>query len=259
MTGLLVSVRNGDEARLALAGGADLIDVKEPAYGSLGAAQPAVWQAVLAVVAGRLPTSVALGELRQAPAPPDGQQLVGCDYAKVGLAGCRAWPTWPRRWAELFQQLPRSVTPVAVVYADWVAADAPAPAEVIEHAARSRCGAVLVDTYEKHRGDLFSHLTLAALSALVQGIRRHGLQVVLGGSLGPSSIRRALQAGPDYIAVRGAACEGPRTGVIVERCVRDLAALVKFPHRCVREISGAAPGQTLDLPGRALDLKVRTP
>ena len=231
MTGLLVSVRNEDEARLALAGGADLIDVKEPEHGSLGAAEPAVWQAVLEVVAGRLPESVALGELRQISAPPDGRRLAGCRYAKVGLAGCGAWPAWPQRWRECFQQLPRSVTPVAVVYADWVVAGAPAPADVIEHAARSRCGAVLVDTYEKRSGDLFSHLTLAALSAWVQEIRRHGLQVVLGGSLGPSSMQRALQAGPDYVAVRGAACEGLRTGVIVERLVRDLAVLVKPPNR----------------------------
>ena len=229
MTGLLISVRNEDEARLALAGGADLIDVKEPEQGSLGAAEPAVWRAVLAAVAGRRPTSVALGELRLAPAPPAGALLAGCQYAKVGLAGCGAWPAWPRRWAELFQQLPPSVSPVAVAYADWVAAEAPAPADVIEHAVRARCGAVLVDTYHKGSGDLFSHLTLTTLSKLVAGIRQQGLRVVLAGSLGPSSIRRALQAGPDYIAVRGAACAGPRTGVIVERCVRDLAALVKAP------------------------------
>jgi uncharacterized protein (UPF0264 family) len=38
MTGLLVSVRDAAEAADALAGGADLIDVKEPNAGSLGAA-----------------------------------------------------------------------------------------------------------------------------------------------------------------------------------------------------------------------------
>ena len=38
MTRLLVSVRNGQEAEAALAGGAHVIDVKEPARGSLGRA-----------------------------------------------------------------------------------------------------------------------------------------------------------------------------------------------------------------------------
>src|SRR5256885_16611977 len=37
--GLLVSVRSAGEAEAAIAGGADLIDVKEPAYGSLGRAK----------------------------------------------------------------------------------------------------------------------------------------------------------------------------------------------------------------------------
>ena len=40
MTGLLVSVRDGQEARAALDGGAAVIDVKEPLRGSLGLPQP---------------------------------------------------------------------------------------------------------------------------------------------------------------------------------------------------------------------------
>ena len=63
MTGLLVSVRSAAEARIALEAGADLIDVKEPRRGALGAADPAVWKDVCRAVAGRVPVSVALGEL----------------------------------------------------------------------------------------------------------------------------------------------------------------------------------------------------
>ena len=36
MTGLLVSVRSAEEAEIALAGGANLIDIKEPSRGALG-------------------------------------------------------------------------------------------------------------------------------------------------------------------------------------------------------------------------------
>ena len=45
MAGLLVSVRSADEARTALAGGATVIDVKEPERGPLGRADPATWRA----------------------------------------------------------------------------------------------------------------------------------------------------------------------------------------------------------------------
>ena len=63
MPGLLVSVRSADEARAALAGGADVIDIKEPGRGPLGRADEATWRAVRAEVAGRVPVSAALGEL----------------------------------------------------------------------------------------------------------------------------------------------------------------------------------------------------
>ena len=52
-TGLLVSVRSADEADAALAGGADLIDCKEPARGPLGVAEPEVVAAILDRVAGQ--------------------------------------------------------------------------------------------------------------------------------------------------------------------------------------------------------------
>src|SRR5690554_1200212 len=48
---LLVSVRSPEEAEAALVGGADLIDVKEPAAGSLGRAADAVIEAVIGCVA----------------------------------------------------------------------------------------------------------------------------------------------------------------------------------------------------------------
>jgi (5-formylfuran-3-yl)methyl phosphate synthase len=229
MTGLLVSVRNREEAQLALAGGADLIDVKEPARGALGAADPAVWQAVRTVLGRRVPGSVALGELRDAHAPAAWPALAGFSYAKLGLAGCRARGDWPQRWAQRLRQLPPGLTRVAVVYADWRAAEAPPPEAILKHAAACRCGAVLIDTYDKRHGDLNAYFDRAALSALVAGIRRNRMRVVLGGSLDQASIPRVLELGPDYIAVRGAACAGTRRDALDESRVRHLAAVVKSP------------------------------
>src|SRR5262245_51735828 len=117
MPGLLVSVRTPWEARCALAGGADWIDVKEPARGPLGAASPDVWRAVRAVVPAGVPFSTALGELPEcmsrAPSPEDAN---GLDFLKVGLAG--VGPDWPRTWARLRESVP-GVRWVAVAYLDW--------------------------------------------------------------------------------------------------------------------------------------------
>jgi uncharacterized protein (UPF0264 family) len=226
MTGLLVSVRNGEEARAALAGGADLVDVKEPSRGSLGAADEAVWLEVLRAVASKVPTSVALGELCSDAADADIECVAGFDFAKVGLAGCGGSAGWPRDWANLLSRLPRSVTPVAVVYADWRAACAPPPDEIIDHARRLACGAVLFDTFDKSRGDLTVHMGAAELSQLVGAVHDRSMLAVLGGSLGAATIPCVMSFGPDYIAVRGAVCHGTRTGTIDERLVRELAELI---------------------------------
>src|SRR4051795_6593943 len=93
VAGLLVSVRSVDEARAALAGGAAVIDVKEPDRGPLGCADFEVCRAVRRVVPPEVPVSVALGELREwmgtgrtAP-PPSPDPFAGIAYRKLGLAG----------------------------------------------------------------------------------------------------------------------------------------------------------------------------
>lgn len=226
MTGLLISVRDGEEAREVLAGGARLVDVKEPSRGPLGAADSEVWREVLSVVAGRVPTSVALGELYGDALLAQMGCLAGFDYAKVGLAGCGVSDDWPETWESLLSQFPTDVTPVAVVYADWQAAQSPPPDSVVDHAHRLRCGAVLVDTFDKTGGCLTDHLDADELSRLVRAIRDRSMLTVLGGSLGQGTIADVMHLKPDYIAVRGAVCRGTRAGAIDRELVRDLAALL---------------------------------
>lgn len=223
----MVSVRSGAEARLALAGGADLIDVKEPTRGALGAAAPAVWADVLDCVAGAVPTSVALGEIGESrdsafPAP-----LARFQYAKWGLAHTCQDAAWLANWARRLAELPPGVTPVAVVYADWPHAESPPPEEIIEAAAGLGCGAVLFDTFDKRRGGLLDHLSGEQLDCLADAARRGGLRVVFGGSLDPQTIPRVLPLQPDYVAVRGAVCRRARTGDLETALVRQLRALVR--------------------------------
>lgn len=100
MARLLVSVRSLVEARLAVAAGVDLVDIKEPARGSLGAASLVTIRSIVEALADRAPLSCALGELidvahdpEHAPAPAVGiiDQLAELPpelaFAKLGLAG----------------------------------------------------------------------------------------------------------------------------------------------------------------------------
>ena len=90
---LLVSVVSAAEARRALAGGADIIDVKDPSEGALGAPAPRVLSEVVEAVGGAAPVSVALGDLPDLPhtaaLAARGAVVSGAAFVKVGLRGVR--------------------------------------------------------------------------------------------------------------------------------------------------------------------------
>lgn len=227
--GLLVSVRSAAEAASALAGGADVIDIKEPDRGALGAANPHVWRDVLETVAGRVPVSAALGELFTADASSVSVQdlaanTAGLAFAKIGLAGAITMADWPALWKQSFAALPRSVVPVAVAYADWQSAQAPSPEEVIDRGAAFGCPLVLFDTFDKSGGCLLDHLPPAVLARLIRRAEQRGMKTVLAGSLSLSLLPRVLPLSPALIAVRGAACCGNRRSAIDADQVRALAA-----------------------------------
>jgi uncharacterized protein (UPF0264 family) len=225
MVKLLVSVRDAAEARSALAGGADLIDVKEPDRGPLGAAEAQTVESIVQAVAGRVPVSVALGEL-SAGNYLDASFAGRVAYAKVGLSGMLRTGDWRPRWKRAIESLPAGVRPVAVAYADWQAAAAPDVRRVLEHGRRLGCRALLVDTFDKTAGPLGAHISLASLGHVVKEARAAGMVCVLAGRLGPRELAEVLPLEPDYVAVRGAACAGGRTGRIDAQRVRRLAAVL---------------------------------
>ena len=211
MARLLVSVRDVDEAQVALRAGAHLIDVKEPSRGSLGRADRSIVEEIVAAVGKAAPMSMALGELANDGGEAGGAMVAGVSYVKLGLAGMADEPGWPERWRRAVEPM-EGVDVVAVVYADWTKARAPRPDRVLEEACRLGCRAVLIDTFEKSAGNLLSHWPIGELSLFVAEVGRRAMLAVLAGSLDRDAIGRVLPLAPDYIAVRGAACQGGREG-----------------------------------------------
>jgi len=225
---LLVSVRSAEEAVAALAGGATLIDVKEPDRGSLGRADAEVIAAVLRTVAGRRPVSAALGELADDREP----DFFLLNYAKWGLAGWLRQADWPDHLLHAAGSLPPSCRPVAVAYADWRRAAAPHPADVCAFATHSKWGAFLIDTWRKDGTTLLNWLTLDELRHFRDRCRAAGIPIALAGSLSEEQLRLLRPLQPDWFAVRGAVCRGgQRTQTIDEGRVRRLVELLAEPIR----------------------------
>lgn len=237
---LLVSVRDVAEARSALAGGADLIDVKEPAAGPLGRSGRETIEAVAALVrrqAPDTPVSAALGELPECLVRPEPLDY-SVDYLKIGLAG--AGPAWRDELDLLRDRSIRSGDAfgprwIAVAYADWQRAAAPEPAVILEYALEADCPGLLVDTYGKGGEGLLRHLPAAALEDLIRTAHDEGLFVALAGQVRESDLAELVGCDPDILAVRTSVCAaGERRGPVAEPSVREF-------RRRLHDASAACP------------------
>jgi (5-formylfuran-3-yl)methyl phosphate synthase len=223
---LLVSVRSADEVGAALAGGADIIDVKEPSRGTLGAADPHIIAAVAAQVPPAVPLSIALGD-------PDGSHVrsvvdqlaihrkTGDLILKLGFAGSTDEADVAARLSAAIAGL-RGASLVAVAYADWERAGAPSPTAILGAASRAGISGLLMDTFSKESGNLFSWISPQELTQWAEAARSRRLVIALAGSVDSESMPRMQSARPDVIGVRGAACDGGRLGRVSAARVRAL-------------------------------------
>jgi (5-formylfuran-3-yl)methyl phosphate synthase len=229
---LLVSVRSADEVEAAIAGGADIIDAKEPNRGSLGPVSPDVLGEILRRVPASLDVSAALGDfadpdqvrnaIAQLP-PMRGPKPV---YLKLGFAGisnvrqiqvllqeaCAAAKAVPHPGARI----------IAVAYGDSGPAGTVAAELVGEAAVRAGAAGILVDTHSKSSGHLFAQIDRDRLRSLINDIRAGGLQTAIAGGLGIRQLEAAKWAAPDVVGFRGAACIGGRQGRISRSKVQVL-------------------------------------
>jgi uncharacterized protein (UPF0264 family) len=219
---LLVSVRNAVEAAEALEGGADVIDIKDPGRGSLGRADDQAMRSILSVVGGVVPISVAMGEWDDSDpcVPPRGAR-----YVKVGLARGAG-----RGWSRALQAWVDAVAPIgviAVAYADHHRVNAPSPKEVLDWAAAQGVAGLLIDTAVKDGSGLFDWMDPVRVRSMVLAAREAGKRVALAGSLHGANLFRAVELGPDIVAVRSAACVGHDRQASVDRgCVAELRGII---------------------------------
>ncbi len=227
---LLVSVVDGHEAREAAAAGADIVDVKNPAEGSLGASSPAVIADVRAAVPAELPVSAAIGDMPNLPGTAAlaalGAARSGATFVKVGLWGASTEAEAVALLRAVRDGAPGAVV-VAAAYADArrVAHEPLAP-ELLPGVARAAGVAVcLLDTAVKDGQGLLDWLSPDALTALVGEAHALGLEVALAGALRAEDLPVVRATGADIAGVRSAACGyGRRSGPLDAARVRALRA-----------------------------------
>jgi hypothetical protein len=233
---ILVSVISLAEARAVVELDADIIDIKNPAEGSLGAQPPDVIREI-AEGAGprRTPVSVTLGDLPFKPGTAAlaafGAAHLPVAYLKVGLHGARTHRealAMLRAVGDAVQLTGQPVSIAAVGYADHRRFDGLAPHDLVLAAHDAGCAVAMLDTAIKDGLSLFDVMGDSELEEFVGAARQANLQVALAGSLSHRHLPALRSLRPDIIGVRGAVCRASdREGRIDPEAAREFIRLVR--------------------------------
>jgi len=227
---------NEKEALEAIAGGADIIDVKNPKEGALGANYPWVIKRIKEVTPKNLEVSCTLGEVGNLPGSVSlaalGAASLGVDYIKVGLYGIKT----PKEATFLLQTVSKAAKEcnpkikIAVAgYADAEKIGAIDPLLIPEIANKAQVEVAMLDTSTKDGKNLFDYLTIEQLKKFVDLAHSFGLKTALAGSLRKQDLPIVYGLGTDIAGLRGAACTNSNrvTGEITRKLVSELVDVVK--------------------------------
>ncbi len=220
MSALLASIASLGEIEIAIAGGADIVDLKDPAKGALGAwAIPRIVEAT-SVLRGRRQISATVGDLPMEPktlaAAVRAVSGAGVDIVKIGMF------EGERREciAALAGAAAAGTRLAAVLFADREPDFALLP--VLRNAGFF---AVMLDTADKSGGALRDHMNDHTIALFATAARSLGLRVGLAGSLMPGDIAPLMRVSPEFLGFRRALCGAKgRTGAIDAQAVAALRA-----------------------------------
>jgi dihydroneopterin aldolase len=228
MTLLLASVRDAAEAELAIGAGADIVDLKDPEKGALGALSQRDIATCVKRVGVRAPVSATMGDL-----PLEGESVrpailsaarLGVDYVKLGV--------FPGPEAErCLQSLEHEAARTRLIVVLF--ADAMPEFDAVETTARIGAQGVMFDTLGKGSGALPDHMSYVALAGHIAAAKAHGLIVGVAGSLRARHVPGLLALEPDLLGFRGAIClEGDRSKSLDPSRLAAIRALIpKSPRR----------------------------
>ena len=201
MTQLLVSIKSIAEAKIALAEKVDIIDLKNPSDGALGALDAKIIKQIVLYVAGRRPVSATIGNL-----PMQASVIIqkiqqadslGLDLIKVGFENDLSAIDCINKIAKLKFKTKL----VGVLFADQ------SPNfELIPCFSAAGFHGLMLDTQSKLSINLFECQAEKEIESFVKKAKDASLLVGLAGRLLATNIASAINFSPDFIGVRSAVC-----------------------------------------------------
>jgi uncharacterized protein (UPF0264 family) len=240
MTGMLASVNSLTEALLVLSADVDIIDLKQPALGALGALDIAIVKQIVAGIDGRCPVSATIGDLPMMPDPVfnavKAMAETGVDYIKIGFFPGDDWQGTVKKLSALTGQ---NIALIAVLFADTQPDIA-----IMSLLKDTGFTGVMLDTMNKQKGSLTQLMAKMEIEQFVTQAKAWQLLCGLAGSLRLEDIPGLMPYRPDYLGFRGALCqEHNRVGQLNKQAVIKIKQAIintkatrkRYPfHNCHR-------------------------
>lgn len=208
MSQLLVSVTSLAEAELAVRQGVDLLDLKNPAEGALGALPLSVTRDIVTALHGKKPISATIGD---APMRPESllEKVMQLSSTQVDMIKIGFFPAedYQSCLDALQQATQAGVALVAVLFAECHY-----PAGLLSAIKRAGFVGVMLDTMHKNGQTFLDYYSEAEAQDLAQQVLDLGLFFGLAGSLQSHHVATLKKIRPTYVGFRGGVCvENQRT------------------------------------------------
>ncbi|MFW9882494.1 MAG: (5-formylfuran-3-yl)methyl phosphate synthase [Candidatus Thorarchaeota archaeon] len=236
---VLISIRSFEELVPAIEGGADIIDLKNPYEGSLGAPFPWLIKKIRAH-GNNFPLSVAIGDMPNLPGTAalasTGATICGVDIIKVGLYGPRTFNEGVKLLKSVVKatkDINQDVLVVGAGYADFKSFNGIDSIDIPTICNLAGADIAMLDTYSKNGQKLFNFIDSEKLSKFINKTHENDLLAALAGSLELQDIKKINELGTDIIGFRGAACSGSdRKNGIVE--INRVKKIVEFSQNLTK-------------------------
>jgi len=203
MTGMLASVNSLDEALLILKTSVDIIDLKDPEHGALGALSTKTIAEIVHAINHEKPVSATIGDIPMQPElvfnAAKAIAKTGVDYIKIGF-----FPDgdWEGCLSELTKLTKLENRLIAVLFADTQPSF-----KIIKPIQGAGFTGVMLDTMDKSSGSLSQIMPRHKIKEFVTLSKKSQLLCGLAGSLKANDIPQLIPLEADYLGFRSALCE----------------------------------------------------
>ena len=224
MTQLLISVKNVGESQVARYAGVDLIDLKNPAVGALGALDIDTVRQIVNEVNGSALVSATVGEGHATiEALTDDVALyasLGVDIVKISVSELFQQADF---FSKIVQLTSQGIKVVTVFFADNEL-----DFGLIPHLQKSGCYGAMLDTQLK-QSSLLAAQPIETLRGFVSVCAENKLVSGLAGSVNKQHVGALKGLNPGFIGMRGGVChQHDRTSELVYEQIAEVKAMLLY-------------------------------